>query len=678
MALHIPIASHFLNFRKTIHRVNRTLLIALFVFFHLTGFCQATIDSLIQILDKETDPVRQIELNVAIADEIGYNDTERAFKYALKGYNLAKETGQVALVVRAGESVVNLGAIGSDFELATKVGLELIEIIEANPELHAAPIYNVMGLLYQSREEFKTSLEYFKKAAVAYEGTKLQRGDSIRWSTSLNNLGNAYYFVKDYQRAREYHQKAYQLRLGLGNKSAIADCLNDIGLDYLADGDTLAGIAKFEESYQLKKEIGDLEGMGISKANIGVMQRKLGDHAAAVDAFREVIEISHQTGSIRMLKDIYRMMAASFEELGMIDSALLAINNHMLYKDSLVGIERQKAILDMETKYATSKKELENEFLRKENDQKDKTIQAEQTSKQLLWTAIGLIGAVVVLLVIFSISKVRSNRQITSQKEEVEKQKDIVQEKNNEILDSISYAKRIQSAILPTDKLVKDHLKDSFILYKPKDIVAGDFYWLEPQNNRVLFAACDCTGHGVPGAMVSVVCNNGLNRAVREYGLTNPAEILEKTRDIIVQEFEQSDEDVRDGMDVALCSLEGNMLKYAGANNPLWVIKNNGTGVEEIKADKQPIGKFEASKPYTMHTLELSPGDTIYVFSDGFADQFGGERGKKFKAANFKKLLYSIRKLSMREQLAAIETAFEDWRGELEQLDDVCVIGVRI
>jgi serine phosphatase RsbU (regulator of sigma subunit) len=249
-------------------------------------------------------------------------------------------------------------------------------------------------------------------------------------------------------------------------------------------------------------------------------------------------------------------------------------------------------------------------------------------------------------------------------------------EKNKEIVDSINYAKRIQSAILPPKKVVKEHLKESFILYKPKDVVAGDFYWLETKEKKVLFAAADCTGHGVPGAMVSVICNNALNRSVREHGLTDPSMILDKTREIVVQEFEKSEEEVKDLMDFALCSLEGNRLQYAGAHNPLWIIRNGE--ILETKANKQQIGKFDNPEPYTTHSFELKKGDSVYIFSDGFVDQFGGEKGKKFKVSAFRNLLLSVQDKSLEEQKTILNDTFETWRGKLEQIDDVCVIGIRI
>ena len=247
---------------------------------------------------------------------------------------------------------------------------------------------------------------------------------------------------------------------------------------------------------------------------------------------------------------------------------------------------------------------------------------------------------------------------------------------HKEITDSIAYAKHIQSAILPPPRIVKKYLKDSFILYIPKDVVAGDFYWIRRKDDKILFAAADCTGHGVPGALVSVVCNNALSRSVREYGLTDPGKILDKTREIVVREFEKSDEEVKDGMDIALCTLEGNKLQYAGAYNPLWIIRNGE--LLETKANRWPIGLTRDPKPYDTHSIDLEKGDVIYIFTDGFVDQFGGEKGKKLKVTGFKKLLLSMHDKPMGDQMTFINDAFYNWKGDLEQVDDVCLIGVRI
>ncbi|MFN6040041.1 MAG: PP2C family protein-serine/threonine phosphatase, partial [Bacteroidota bacterium] len=263
-------------------------------------------------------------------------------------------------------------------------------------------------------------------------------------------------------------------------------------------------------------------------------------------------------------------------------------------------------------------------------------------------------------------------QQVKERTLEITEQKKILQEKNHEILDSINYARRIQQAILPPIRSFAQILPNSFILFKPKDIVAGDFYWLLQKNNRIYFAAADCTGHGVPGAMVSVVCNNALNRSVNEFSCIEPAEILNQTRKIIIEEFEKSDEDVKDGMDISFCLLEGNKLSWAGANNPLWILKKDTNDILEIKPDKQPIGKYMHLSDFTNHTIELKSGDQLYIFSDGYQDQFGGEKGKKFKASQLKKLIVESAQLDMHEQRKFLESAFTDWKGNLEQIDDVC------
>lgn len=272
----------------------------------------------------------------------------------------------------------------------------------------------------------------------------------------------------------------------------------------------------------------------------------------------------------------------------------------------------------------------------------------------------------------------RQKKIIETQKQEVEFQKNIIEEKNHEILDSITYARRLQEAILPPLKVVRSYFPNSFILYKPKDIVAGDFYYMETIHDKVVLAAADCTGHGVPGAMVSVVCSNALNRTVKEFKILDPGAILDKVKQLVVETFEKSEDEVKDGMDISLCmwNTRTNELQWAGANNPLWILRQNE--IQEIKGDKQPVGKSIQNSNFTTHKLQLNPGDSFYIFTDGYEDQFGGEKGKKFKSANMKNLFLSVKNENMETQRNKILTAFNTWKGNLEQVDDVCVIGVRI
>jgi serine phosphatase RsbU (regulator of sigma subunit) len=263
--------------------------------------------------------------------------------------------------------------------------------------------------------------------------------------------------------------------------------------------------------------------------------------------------------------------------------------------------------------------------------------------------------------------------------------------KNDEIMASINYAKRIQEAIMPAYEEVSHYLKNHFIYYRPKDVVAGDFYWFEATDEHLFIAAADCTGHGVPGAMVSVVCSNSLNQAVKEMKLTEPAEILNMVRDLVITTFEKSQHDVKDGMDICFCriNLKTREVVFSGAQNSLYRVTRKPRVVEnekaifddthlliEYKGDKQPIGKFTFLKPFSQTSITCEKGDYLYLFTDGYADQFGGPEGRKFMYKPFKKLLLSLHGKEMESQKRELETAFKQWMGNESQVDDICVIGI--
>ena len=261
---------------------------------------------------------------------------------------------------------------------------------------------------------------------------------------------------------------------------------------------------------------------------------------------------------------------------------------------------------------------------------------------------------------------------------EIEEQKELVEEKQKDILDSITYAKRLQDAILPPVSFIKKFLPDSFLVYKPKDIVAGDFYWMERSDDNILIAAANCTGHGVPGALVSVVCSNALNRTVKEFHITEPGKILDKVRELVLETFEKSESNVQDGMDISLCCIttKTKEVQWSGAYNSLWYIQKGE--IKEVAADKQPIGKNNRPEPFNTHKLNLQKGDTLYLFTDGYADQFGGPKGKKFKYKQMEELLLANASKPMDEQKDVLENTLEKWKGTLEQVDDILIIGIRV
>ncbi|MBK6953506.1 MAG: SpoIIE family protein phosphatase [Crocinitomicaceae bacterium] len=282
----------------------------------------------------------------------------------------------------------------------------------------------------------------------------------------------------------------------------------------------------------------------------------------------------------------------------------------------------------------------------------------------------------------------------------------MLEEKNKEITDSIFYSRRIQRSVLPAKEKVAKLLASYFIFFRPKDIVSGDFYWAERSldKRKIFFSVADCTGHGVPGAMVSLIATRALNTALREQGIDVASQILDSVNDSMIESFTDAETGtvIKDGMDISLCSLEYNSdtnvsFQYAGAQNSVWIVRpesdenlvvNNesiepnlifaGYKLFEIKADKQPIGYFEGRKNFRNNNATLKKGDRVYLYSDGFADQFGGDKGKKFKYKTLKELILSAQEVSMNEQYGSIRNAFYDWKREFEQIDDVCLMGVEV
>jgi serine phosphatase RsbU (regulator of sigma subunit) len=339
----------------------------------------------------------------------------------------------------------------------------------------------------------------------------------------------------------------------------------------------------------------------------------------------------------------------------------------------------------MGAKYETAKKEKENEILR----QKDQINSLESSRKDSEITrqriAIGGVGAALLLMIVLAFFIFKGYRQKQRDNRIIEQQKQLVEEKNKDITDSIQYAQRIQEALLPPREIKYRIFPDAFVLFEPRDIVSGDFYWFAEKDGKRLIAAVDCTGHGVPGAFMSLIGNTFLNELVVGKGITEPAAVLNGLREMVTGSLRQSGSGVQaqDGMDIALLCFDdaAQKISFAGANNPLWVVgrREGGVVLEEYSANKRPIGYYPGETlPFEGHLIAMRPGDCIYIFTDGFADQFGGEAGKKFKYKKLQQLLVDIHAEPMPRQEELLRNAFMDWKGALAQVDDVLVIGVRI
>jgi serine phosphatase RsbU (regulator of sigma subunit)/tetratricopeptide (TPR) repeat protein len=461
--------------------------------------------------------------------------------------------------------------------------------------------------------------------------------------------------------------------------------------DYI-DKKNLDSINKYSEIIlPMQLEAGDKLGYAGNLYNLGTFYSNTNKDYSSAEKYY-LLAAKNNPGNLGLMIEIKLGLANASFELKNYKQSAMSYWECLKLKDSTSKMQTVDKLSEMEVKYETGKKEEELRRLSVEKQIDD--LKVKQSKIWLLVSVAGILFVVMIAVVLFrqNKSRRRANELLQHKNDEIINQK-------KEITDSINYAKRIQLAILPPDKMVKRLLPNAFVFYKPKDVVSGDFYWLEEKNGLVLFAAVDCTGHGVPGAMMSVVGLNLLNQAVKEKGLTKPSDILQHLDTGVTDTLRQSgdDESIKDGMDLSLCTYDPKKLElqYAGAFNNLWVVRENISSsyqpqsinevffenhLLEIKADKFPIGSNldGVADNYNNYKLQLQKGDCVYLYSDGFADQFGGPKGKKFKYNYLKKLLISIHDLSPEEQREKLNTTIENWKGDLEQVDDILVIGVCI
>lgn len=557
-----------------------------------------------------------------------------------------------------------------------------------------------LGYYYDEHGDVKKSLEHYFKAIELYE----QAGDQAAKSNILSGIGVIFTNQKDYDEAFEYLNRSLELKLKYEPYDVSIIYLN-IGAAYQGVGDSTQAINYYKKALESAEENKDFKGIAVASNNIGsyyyahnspeasfyYMKRAIENYKKAGDIAGEAFSTANLGGCFRNVNELdsaeYYMLKAKeisekidnpeltqnivehfyFLNVAKEDwqNALMNFRQAIKIRDSINGIDIQKSAL---------KKKLE--FEHKLETTKLQTKREEERKRSFQRTV--FISVALVLILIIAIVMYSRYRTTKKQKGIIERQKFMVEEKNKEITDSINYAKYLQRAILPELQQFFSEFSDGFLTYLPKDIVAGDFYWKSVTKKFIYVAVADSTGHGVPGALVSVVCSNALDKAVQEDPEIKPGEMLNRTRDLVVAQFETEGSEVKDGMDIALIRIDkaGKEVLYSGANNPCWLRKNDKW--EVLKGSRQPIGKFDHKQPFETLEVPYEKGDWIYSFSDGIIDQFGGEEMKKLKTKGLRDFLSGLDELSGCDRKERLESFFTQWKGEEDQIDDVCLIGIKL
>lgn len=600
-----------------------------------------------------------------------------------------------------------------NYPAGLKASHHALDIYLDNNDLEGiASSYNDIAVFHYYNGEYDISLEYLDKSHEYYKDLDDEWGISMYY----NNAGNIYFDKGDLDMALDYYYQAYQMDSATQDREGMAITLSNIGETYTELGEYEKAKSSLIQSYKIASGENDVWGMTNPLRGLANLSEIMGDVNSAIEYTEESISLAESIGAISELSESYRMLSALYQKSNDFENALTYFTLHKTLEDSIFNSDNAKILHELETKFQTKQKEKKIELLKKDAEieqmKHDEEIATQQS--RVIYLIIGLIvaGIVGLLFYLSYANKKKANQLLTSQNEIIQDQKNKLhqtylqlEEQNTSMLDSINYAKRIQQALLSTEERESLHLPDHFVLFLPKDIVSGDFYWALEKEDTLYFAVGDCTGHGVPGAFLTMLGISFLNDICNtaKEGLS-PAEILDELRSKVISELHQTgqSESSKDGMDISLAKLnfKTKQLEWAGANNPCWIIRNNPNSFPvdellkddnkfrishskdyellEILPDKQPIGFSFSGSPFQNQKVQLLEQDIIYLFSDGYADQFGGEKGKKYKYKPFKSLLGDFSSLSMDDQKKLIHEEFVKWKGDTEQVDDVCILGIKV
>jgi serine phosphatase RsbU (regulator of sigma subunit)/Tfp pilus assembly protein PilF len=663
---------------------NRFFSVVCLVFFlaikSLTGVNGQSTDSLLYLLNNNLvkDDVDKYDLLCDIAENS--TDADSKLLYSEQAIKLAEELNinPVRSIVLKGCSYLNSGKLASALECFMKAA---DYYKEANSNKGLAITYLYIAETYNMQENHNNAKYYLKNAIEIYRKER----DSINLALALHNLGYTNYSMGQYDTALILFSTTSDIFQKLGSRNEYTYCLGNLGLVY-------SRLSDFEKAEDyLLRAIEMLTNQGDERAvteymieYAGILQRK-GEINKAIACATQSFGSAVKNGFKEYERDAAYRLAKLYEVSGEYDSAYHYQSLYISANDSIRSYKNIQEMADLRTEFEVTKKQAEVDVL-----QKNKVIQL------IVIVGLALILLLAIGLILLYYYSLKRSQKLTAalderrillekQSQELKEQREELLLQKEEIISSINYARRMQSAILPPEAYITELLNENFILFKPKDIVSGDFYWIKQVNQYIILVSADCTGHGVPGAFLSMLGISHLNEIVQNREITQANQILNELRKQIKNSLRQSGkiEGSRDGIDMALCVIDTrkNMMQYSGANNPLYLISNNnGESVfREIKADPMPVGVHSSGdRSFTNHNIQLEIGDTFYIFSDGFPDQIGGDKNHRFTSEKFKELLLDIHNQPMYEQKEIMEKALIDWMGVHSQRDDILVIGVRV
>ncbi|MES2593211.1 MAG: tetratricopeptide repeat protein [Bacteroidota bacterium] len=610
-------------------------------------------------------------------------DFPKALEYYFKALEIAESIGNKGI---AANNFSNIGLAywkQASYPKAINYYLMALRIDEELGDKNSQMLdLGNIGLVYSDQNDLK-ALEYYSKALKIAE----ELGSKYGMALNIGNIGGVYDKIGDYSKALNYYLKGVKLFEELGIKSGITT--SNIGLVYQKLHDYPKALDYHLKALKISEELGDRSEISRNMSSIGSLYTEIGKYTEAEQFLKKAIAIDDSIGALNELRQAELYLSQLYDTTGRYKEALIHYKKSIAIKDTIFSQENKKELVRKEMNYEFDKKET----ITKAENEKQQAIVEEKSRKQR-WVLV-LVSCVLILVFAFAGFIFRAlritrkqkqiietkNKETEEQKKVIQEQKKVVEEKNKDITDSINYAKRIQRAMLPHRRDIWTVFPKSFVLFKPKDIVSGDFYFFHKNDQSTFIAVADCTGHGVPGAFMSMIGAGKLNDAVSES--SDPSKILSLLNKGIKTALKQSDgnESTRDGMDIALCAIdvENRIVKYAGANRPIWIVRKGQNEVDEIKATKKAIGGLtEDNEYFDSHELKLQQGDTFYICTDGYADQFGKLTGKKLMTKKLKEVIIEIQNKPMKEQELYLDNFVENWKAGAEQVDDILIIGIQM